>query len=207
MAIKLTDLTIYNVKGVKKKYSKLTQDEIIDMCALGLGRIRRFGGYFDDCLSVLDHSLVVGDIVARLKPKDKELIYAAYMHEAEEALGLGDIVHDLKKFLFQNNKKELDEFRALVYGQAAINPAHMENEILKVVDIAVGIVEAKLITKEPAEYQFSSEYATKARDMLKDKEFEEEIQQLILMYLYMSSRKKEILFKQTVLSHYWEMPL
>ena len=65
--------------------------------ACALSKICRFGGQIDNFYSVAEHSVAAAE-VARLRGLDREVQFAALLHDAAEAF-IGDIVKPLKVIL------------------------------------------------------------------------------------------------------------
>jgi hypothetical protein len=58
-----------------------------EACAVAMGRDPRWGGHSGDrVVSVLEHSIVVGDLVRRARPRDIRAQLAGYLHDLPESL-------------------------------------------------------------------------------------------------------------------------
>ena len=152
--IEIKDLTIFDLKGNLKPLDSLTNRELIEVSLRACSNIPRYGGHITPTLSVIQHISLVYDIIMCETDNDK-LGYHAILHEIEEGLGVGDIVHDVKSFLFQDNSR-LKEYKQYLYNRLNLDEKLLISGIIKEADIAVGILESNALAREQACYKFNT---------------------------------------------------
>ena len=103
----------------------------------------RWGGMQDDSISVAKHCVEVSKIVEDLTGGDLQLSYYALHHEIEEAFGVGDIIHEVKHFIFKKDKTQYDKFTHLLMRQLDLEG--IKDPIIKKADLIVGLLEAELL--------------------------------------------------------------
>jgi len=122
-----------------------------EMVAKSLSNQVRWGGMEDNALSIAKHCVEVSKVVEELTG-DIELAYYALHHEIEEAFGVGDIIHDVKHFIFSKDKTQYNRFKALLSKQLALEG--IDHPDIKKADLIVGFLEAESLFGEPPREDF-----------------------------------------------------
>lgn len=141
---------------------RLTPADItLERIALGLGNTCRYGGQVRPFYSVAEHSILVASQV----PAEHQM--AALLHDASEALGLGDIIQPLKAHLPLYKRIEA-VVMAAVEVRFGLKPGACSHPWIKVADRAVYLAEQQTLRRvnlatlpaaeqnaEPAEVRFA----------------------------------------------------
>lgn len=124
-----------------------------EMVAKSLSNQVRWGGMEDNALSIAKHCVEVSKLVETMTG-DIELAYLALHHEVEEAFGVGDIIHDVKHFIFSKDKTQYNEFKNILADQLNLNG--IDHKKIKDADLVVGFLEAEALYKGPLGNDFYS---------------------------------------------------
>lgn len=117
-----------------------------EMVAKSLSNQVRWGGMEDDALSIAKHCVEVSKVVEDLTDS-LELAYYALHHEVEEAFGVGDIIHDVKHYLFSKDKTQYNKFKGILAKQ--LNLEKIDHPEIKKGDLIVGFLEAERLYGQP----------------------------------------------------------
>lgn len=118
---------------------RLTPADItIERIARGLGNICRYGGQVSTFYSVAEHSVLVASLV----PQEHRV--AAILHDASEALGLGDTIRPLKSHLPLYQRIEA-AVMSVIEEWAGLEPGACSHPIIKAADRAVYLAEQQTL--------------------------------------------------------------
>lgn len=113
------------------------RDIILSDIAHGLSMICRFNGSVMMFYSVAEHCVRASDLV-KTKPQKRRVL----MHDAAEALGIGDMIRPMKRGLNGFNELEA-RLQAVIAKKYRFKSGFANESYVKLVDIAVGLAEVR----------------------------------------------------------------
>lgn len=114
-------------------FSGMAADTLVDAITTGLNNTCRFGGQLQHHYSVLSHS-VAGAYLARDRGYSQRIEILFLLHDASEALGLGDVVSPLKALLPEYQRLEKLMMDAIYRRLGVTPPCEVEEDIIKKLD-------------------------------------------------------------------------
>ena len=103
----------------------------------GLSMICRFNGSTIMLYSVAEHCVRASDLV-KTKPQKRRV----FMHDAAEALGIGDVVSPMKEGMTGFNELE-SRLQGLIAKKYKFKPDFAKESYIKLVDIAIALAEVR----------------------------------------------------------------
>lgn len=117
--------------------ARLTVDDVtVERLALGLGNLCRYSGQIPWLYTVAEHSIHVASQV----PQEHRL--AALLHDASEALGLGDVIAPVKRLMPLYVELEA-RVMAVVEERFWLEPGACSHPLIKAADRAVYLAEQR----------------------------------------------------------------
>lgn len=131
-------------------FSNMSAHDLVDAITTGLDNTCRFGGQLKRHYSVLSHS-VAGAYLARDRGYSQRIEILFLLHDASEALGLGDVVSPLKALLPTYQTLEKLMMAAIYRRLGILPPSEVEEDIIKKLDYDMLQAEFKKFGVHPAD--------------------------------------------------------